>query len=114
MTNSTERVAMALWMKAAIALAPILLSGNIAFMGWLTQKITAMDGRVTVLEVSSVTNKDALATWTAIAEIKQDVARMPNEMPPKWFVERVDRLERKLDDNAARMQALELYVREKK
>ncbi len=32
-----------------------------------------------------------------LAEIKVDIASMPHEVPPTWFVDRVDRLETRLD-----------------
>jgi hypothetical protein len=44
-------------------------------------------------EANRFTNEDGLKVWREIAAIREQIAGLPREVPPKWFVERVDRIE---------------------
>jgi hypothetical protein len=41
------------------------------------------------------TSEDGLRVWREIASIRESIAALPKEVPPKWFVERVDRIEQR-------------------
>jgi uncharacterized protein (DUF2384 family) len=41
------------------------------------------------------TSEDGLRVWREIASIREAMAALPKEVPPKWFVERVDRIEQR-------------------
>lgn len=57
------------------------------------------------------TSGDALAVWKEIAEIKTQIASMPKEVPPQWFVQRVDRLESSLNANGQKIEQLSSDLR---
>jgi Na+/H+ antiporter NhaB len=44
-------------------------------------------------ESNRFTSEDGLKVWREIAAIREQIAGLPREVPPKWFVERVDRIE---------------------
>jgi len=59
---------------------------------------------ISALQEIKVKPGDMLAVWNAIAELQREVAAFPKEVPPKWLVERIDKLEAgqtKLADNLA-------------
>jgi hypothetical protein len=39
---------------------------------------------------------DGAAVWREIAAIRESIAKMPTEVPPRWFVERVDKIDARL------------------
>jgi hypothetical protein len=43
------------------------------------------------------TASDGAAVWREIAAIRENIAKMPTEIPPKWFVERVDKIDCRLE-----------------
>jgi len=59
------------------------------------------------------TAADGLAVWKEISSIKQEIATIPKEAPPKWFKDMVDdlqdsvdNLESKVVQNGAEIQAM--------
>lgn len=51
---------------------------------------------VTAIEANRFTARDGLDVWKEIGELKRQI---PSESPPKWFIERVDRLEELVLEN---------------
>jgi hypothetical protein len=61
-------------------------------------RFTSFEGKEMMSEISAV--------WKEIAHIKEQVAGIPKETPPAWFLERVNKLEdsvEKLSDSLLRM-----------
>lgn len=102
--------------EKALALAfPVLLTVLIGVGGYFTRdalaRIAELDQRASDLEVwrasvnaSRFTATDGKEVWKEIASIRETMAR---EQAPRWFVERVDRLESRLTD-------IEKQLRERK
>lgn len=42
------------------------------------------------------TSTDGKEVWKEIAAIREQIATMPNKLPPTWFVERVDKIDSRL------------------
>ena len=63
--------------------------------------------RLSVIEGNRFTSEDALAVWQEIADIREDMAMMPREVPPPWFVARVDRIDDALLRIHLRLEELE-------
>jgi hypothetical protein len=56
----------------------------------LLQDVAAMKG-------NRFTSQDGLEVWKEIALIKEDIAGIPDEIPPTWFLSEVKAIEEKLD-----------------
>ena len=64
----------------------------------------SLQGRVIAIESSRFTSADGQAlseemhiqTTTILVELRGIQASMPKEIPPKWFVDRVDALEKRV------------------
>jgi hypothetical protein len=63
--------------------------------------------RLGAIEANRFTADDGLAVWQAIANIQAEIASHPTEVPPAWFVARVDRIDRKLDEIERRLDGIE-------
>jgi hypothetical protein len=74
-----------------------------------------VDTRVIRIESSRFTAENGREVWKEIAEIKQEIARLPSTLPPPWFVKRVDQLEDAIKANAVlfsgRMDSLQADLR---
>lgn len=79
----------------------ILVSVNIALTVAFMRTTLENDNRITAIEASRFSAKDGLEVWQAISLLRNDIitanARIPAEFPPRWFVERVDKLEKRVD-----------------
>lgn len=62
-------------------------------LGALHTKVHSIDVAVSEMKGNRFTNGDGLSIWKEIAELKTRIATIPTEAPPKWFLERVDRME---------------------
>lgn len=60
---------------------------------------------------SRFTTKDGLELWQQIADLKQQIAILPKEMPPTWFVARVERLETSMDSTGKKLDEALLELR---
>ena len=63
--------------------------------------------RLSVIEGNRFTAEDGLEVWREIASIRTDLASMPREVPPQWFVARVDRIDDALLRIHRRLEELE-------
>ena len=73
----------------------------------LFTKIVQHESRLAAIEANRYTAKDAhdaqvrsaqevQAVWKEIASIRENLAKMPKEVPPQWFLDRVDGIEREI------------------
>jgi hypothetical protein len=74
-----------------------LLGCVVMVLAYNVQLTITLSERVAVMESSQFTNKDGLQVWREIAQVKEGMAAMPQMAPPAWFVDRVARLEAKMD-----------------
>ncbi len=93
------------WKMLAI-IADIAGGVSIAIAGLLINEIhelrkdnSAMVSRISAIESSRFRAEDGLEVWKAIGNIQISLAKLPTELPPKWFIDRVATLEQKLDRN---------------
>ena len=63
--------------------------------------------RLAAIEANRFTADDGLAVWQEIADIREDMARMPTEVPPAWFIQRVDRIDDEIQRIHDRLDAID-------
>lgn len=90
--------------KLQMLLVPPLLVAMLGTIGYAAKKIMDVDGRLTAVESSRFSSADGLSIWKEIAQIREKMAALPNEWPPKWFQERVTTLEANQREMADRIQ----------
>jgi hypothetical protein len=96
--------------KLAFWLMPAVVSVLTAIIGWqlirmieliddLDARMQAQEKRSAAVDASRFTASDGKEVWKEIASIRETIAKMPNELPPRWFVQRVDSLDAQLQKN---------------
>jgi hypothetical protein len=63
--------------------------------------------RLARIEADRFTSEDGLRVWQEIADIREDMARLPTEAPPVWFVSRIDRIDLEIRRLHLRLDELE-------
>ncbi|KKN04280.1 hypothetical protein LCGC14_1099090 [marine sediment metagenome] len=83
----------------------VMLTANVAALAWGASQIVSVGERVVVLETGGdmfqtkeLSASEHLEIWREI----ESAVLGARESPPKWFVDRVDRLERKIEGLAGR------------
>ena len=76
-------------------------------MGWIVTEHIRLDNRVVAIEANRFTPRDALEIWREIAELKRDISTVPREVPPAWFLKRVDDIDEKLEAIESRLNFIE-------
>ncbi|RME72407.1 MAG: hypothetical protein D6781_02300 [Verrucomicrobia bacterium] len=92
----------------ALWLANVVAGISIALGGALLGKVNTMDTRIAAIEASRFTAQDGLNVWKEVYQIRNEIAALPQGEPPAWFVERVDKLEQKLDALSTKVGEIEL------
>lgn len=64
--------------------------------------------RLAAVESNRFTAKDGLEVWREIARIREQIAKMPSEVPPAWFKDYVDNLAARLDRIEIRLDEIEI------
>ena len=85
------------WIKILIALIPIGILSNLGYTSWAAVNSVDNSKRISVIEGNRFTAADGLDIWKEIGKIKEILAQMPKEVPPKWFLDRFNVLEQKVD-----------------
>ena len=82
----------------------VLVSICMAISGYCFTQIGALSATVDEIhcEMSSVQSNyitacDALLLWKGINQNSERIAELPKEVPPQWFIERVDKIEASLE-----------------
>ncbi|RMH25687.1 MAG: hypothetical protein D6692_10475 [Planctomycetota bacterium] len=78
-------------------IANVLGSLAVALSIHLIGALRDMDRRLTVVETSQWTSTRAVELAQEVATLKAELAALPKQNPPQWFVDRVDRLEASID-----------------
>jgi hypothetical protein len=91
--------------KAIDIILSLLVLGATGSTTWCVKTILDHNRELAELKASQFTNKEALVVWSAINDLKINFARLPDQYPPAWFVERVNKLEKMLDRNWEELQA---------
>ena len=82
----------------------LILTVTLILMGWTFQKASANEDLMTAvkldvarIQANRFTAANGLDVWKEIAAIKESMATIPREVPPAWFVLRIDKLEERLE-----------------
>jgi len=70
---------------------------TISYAVYTTQYLMNMDHRMTVIENKMFTPEEKKDLQKTLFQIQKDIASIPTEVPPKWFVLQVGKLEAKVD-----------------
>ena len=54
--------------------------------------------------------KELKDLWMQISSIKQDIAAMPNEIPPQWFMKQVEELSKQVRANGESIKRIEAKI----
>jgi len=85
-----------LW-KIIDVLVVVMLTVSLALSSYALANVVSLQARVTALEaVMKVT--DLGGVLKEFTTIRQELAKLPQESPPLWFVQRIDRMEKTLLD----------------
>jgi hypothetical protein len=94
-----------------------LLTVTLTVAGWTAKTVQAMSVELAEIKANRFTNHDGLAVWKEISSIRNEIAKLPSEAPPAWFVERVQgieqaafRIEAILDTQGERLARLEARI----
>ena len=60
--------------------------------------VSDLNTRLAKVEGSRFTSSDGLDVWKEIGRINERVAKLPKEVPPKWLLERMDKIDKRLDE----------------
>ena len=90
--------------KLSLVVGPMIVTTGLAAQGWvinrlshLDEKVANVSERISVMEGNRFSSAEGLKVWEAIASIREEVAVIPKEVPPKWFADRVDRMSDRVD-----------------
>jgi hypothetical protein len=91
------------WLEIAIT---ALVAINMALTGWCLTQI--VDNKTDLAEIKGnrFTSNDGLAVWKEIACIRENIAKLPDQYPPKWWVERQDKFEADMKSRLGRLEEL--------
>ena len=70
----------------------------IGISAWTATTLIDVNRRVSAMEANRFTSADGLLIWREVSAIREQIAVIPKESPPKWFKDQVDRLESRLID----------------
>ena len=100
--------------KISMVVLPVALSAGVAAQGWILNRLSGIDNnmkimseRMAVVETSRFSSQDRMEIWGAIGQLKEQLARVPAEIPPTWMVEKLNRVDQRLNDLAIQHAALE-------
>jgi cell division protein FtsB len=97
-------------MGILLATVGVFLKSELAELRQLRADVVSLREFMAETRANRFTAQDGAAVYRELASLREEMAKIPRETPPKWFLERVDRLETTL---GARITRLEEEVRRK-
>ena len=85
--------------RLGVAVLPVMLAANLGFTGWQAKAVADNTTKIAAIQASQFDVKDALALWRELAAVREQVASLPLNEPPAWFIDRVGRIERMIGDH---------------
>lgn len=78
----------------------VVLTAMMALTGWTLKTVIQIREDVAVIQANRFTSSDGMLLYREIADIRRELERRPTraEVPPEWFRDKVDELERRLDN----------------
>lgn len=93
------------------SLMSILIALTMYYISTLNTKIEKLSDSLHTIETQVVatssnrfTSTDGLEVWKEISNIRSVVASMPKETPPKWFIDRVDKMELSINERISKLE----------
>ena len=94
--------------KVALAMFPVCITVSAGYAVGVNRDLSRHESKLAAMEASGFTMVDGnrlcerivadnTDIWRSIADLKITVAKIPSESPPKWFVDRMNKLEAKVD-----------------
>lgn len=83
--------------KVLLWLANLTAVTAIGVGGAATKALFDLSNRVSAIEGNRFTSSDGLAVWQEIGKVRAEIASIPRESPPGWFVQRFDKMEGRID-----------------
>ncbi len=80
-----------------------LIAISLAVSSWTVKRVVLHGELLTKLQASNLTVEQGMLLWKEIAAIRERIAALPNEFPPKWFGDRVALLEARMDKVDAKL-----------
>jgi len=76
-----------------IWLGGVCIAGVVTLLGFYGSTLWDQNARIAAIEANRFTSKDGTALLGQINALAQKIAQMPQEVPPKWFLDRVNKIE---------------------
>lgn len=64
---------------------------------WTVKTVVEHAQQLSAINASRFTATNGLEVWQEISRIKEAIAKIPTEFPPKWFADRVSNLENRME-----------------
>ena len=82
----------------------LLVTISISLSSWALLQIVEHGKMLAAIQGNRFTAADGLQVWREISAIREQIARLPTEFPPKWFADRVTAMDSKMDKVMERLQ----------
>lgn len=94
-------------MSILIALTMYYISALNTKIEKLSDSLHTIETQVVATSSNRFTSSDGLEVWKEISNMRTLLAAIPKETPPKWFIDRVDKMEQTINH---RIDALEQRI----
>lgn len=74
----------------------ILATAMMATTGWVINKVYEHEKRLVAIEANRFTSKDGAEFMKILVEVQKSVAAIPKDIPPTWFLQKVDNIDTRL------------------
>lgn len=64
----------------------VSLASLVALCGWLALEVINLKGSVAAINGNRFTARDGMAIHAELSDIREEFAKIPNEVPPQWFL----------------------------
>lgn len=84
--------------KAAFGLLQVVV---VSLTTYILVEVSALGKSVAALEIDCLHSRDGLEIWREIGDLKEQIAGIPKDNPPQWFVDQVSDLKeaiRRIDE----------------
>lgn len=88
----------------------VLLAVTLGLAGWTASTTVQHGNQIAEMSGSRFTSSDGLAVWQAIADLQREVASLPREVPPAWFVDQVNDIKAAVVRIDERLDAMERRI----
>ena len=101
MVSSSNGEVKAIW-KVLNIVAGLLLAVLVAMSTWTISTVSDNKIKLATIEANRFTSKDGLEVWKAISMMRESI---PKEVPPKWWVDAVNKSDANLSNRLDRLES---------